>query len=475
MDGRIDIIGLGPADVEWMLPTAVQYWEDADIRLLRTTRHPAAQSLIRTAEAADQTWESFDARYELESEIEAVYQGIADRVLESAATGATVVYAVPGSPIVAERAVELIREAADARGVQVVVHPGIGVDAIAAARIGTIGNVADGQETDSLYGKSGPTLITQVDTPFVLSDVKLSLLDSGCDPSLPVTVLRHLGTLQESITKVPLVDIDRLPTDHLTSLWVDLPDTRNHSQGAEVAIRELLALGAVLRGPGGCPWDAKQTHHSLRKYVLEEAYEVVDIIDQLPTDAPNVAAVELPEAYERLVDELGDLLYQVVFHSLLAEEVAAFSFADVANAIHDKLVRRHPQVLHPGEDPDVAAVEQTWEAIKQEERKGNSAIDSIPKAMPPLMFANKLLGKAKGLGVPEPTRDSARAELIRSIQTLEISPTPEDGSTAQEQIGAIVGALLIYARSVGVDLDTAVREWATRLATDLRSREHGQL
>ncbi len=106
---------------------------------------------------------------------------------------------------------------------------------------------------------------------------------------------------------------------------------------------ELVALSELLRAPGGCPWDAEQTHHSLARYLLEESYETVEAIEGLPADAP--AGEVDADAYARLEDELGDLLYQVVFHSVLAREAGAFTIGDVARGIHEKLVRRHPHVF----------------------------------------------------------------------------------------------------------------------------------
>ena len=121
-----------------------------------------------------------------------------------------------------------------------------------------------------------------------------------------------------------------------------------------------------LRGPGGCPWDAAQTHHSLRRHVLEEAYEVAEAIDALPVDAPggDIAI----GAYDALEDELGDLLFQVMIQSVLAAEAGAFTVADVARRVHDKLVRRHPHVFGDVEVDDADEVVTNWEQIKKAEK-----------------------------------------------------------------------------------------------------------
>src|SRR5204862_8273054 len=157
----------------------------------------------------------------------------------------------------------------------------------------------------------------------------------------PVTVLARLGLPDEAVTTVPLEDLDRLvEPDHLTSVFVEPPPG-----GPGQACERLVALTERLRGPGGCPWDAEQTHHSLARHLLEEAYEVAEAIDLLPAAAPGGEQPIPAGAYDPLEDELGDLLFQVVIHSVLAREAGAFTIADVARGIHAKLVRRHPHVF----------------------------------------------------------------------------------------------------------------------------------
>src|SRR5262249_56891831 len=151
-----------------------------------------------------------------------------------------------------------------------------------------------------------------------------------------VRVLQRLGREDEEVRTVALTEVDRaVEPDHLTALLVD-----SDVSAAARELARLLGLAERLRGPGGCPWDADQTHHSLTRYLLEESYEVVESVEALPPDAP---AGDVPDgAYLDLEDELGDLLYQVIFHAVLAEEAGAFDMADVAPGIHSKPPPRHP-------------------------------------------------------------------------------------------------------------------------------------
>ena len=165
------------------------------------------------------------------------------------------------------------------------------------------------------------------------------------------------------------------------------------------AIEDLLGIMARLRGPKGCPWDREQDHQSLRWHAVEEVYELMD-------------AIEAEDDHE-LEEELGDLLLQVVFHCQLAKERRAFDFEKVARRIADKLVRRHPHVFGEIKVKDVDQVWANWEKIKRAEKHGTrharpSALDGIPKHLPALLHAEKLVKKARRAGLPGTTLGRSR-------------------------------------------------------------------
>ena len=177
-------------------------------------------------------------------------------------------------------------------------------------------------------GERGPLLVGQCDQPHVLSDIKLAL-DDGPE----VVVLQRLGLPDESVQRVAWDDLDRaVEPDHLTSLWI--PTLAAPVAGEVARFHELVR---TLRAE--CPWDREQTHASLTRHLLEETYEVLEAIDHVDEEAGT--------GFEALEEELGDLLFQVVFHSVLAAEEGQFTLADVARGIHDKLYARHPHVFEP--------------------------------------------------------------------------------------------------------------------------------
>jgi XTP/dITP diphosphohydrolase len=198
---------------------------------------------------------------------------------------------------------------------------------------------------------------------------------------------------------------------------------------------DVVAVMDRLRSPGGCPWDAEQTHATLVPFLLEEAYEAVE-------------AVEIGDR-DHLREELGDLLLQIAFHSRIAEEDPddPWSIDDVAGDIVAKLVRRHPHVFGAAEAPTAAHVEANWEIIKAAEKGRTSAVEGVPLAQPALSLAAKLMGRAARAGVT-------------------VDPQPES-----DDIGERLLALVAEARDAGVDPEAALRAAARRYADAVRAAE----
>ena len=253
----------------------------------------------------------------------------------------------------------------------------LGVDPVALGA-----RLVDGRRfEDDGGGGARPAAVGQCDQPHVLSDIKLAL-----DDGPTVVVLQRLGLPDESVRTVAWDDLDRdVEPDHLTSLWI--PTLAAPVAGEVARFHELVR---TLRAE--CPWDREQTHASLTRHLLEETYEVLEAIDHVDEDAGT--------GFEALEEELGDLLFQVVFHSVLAAEEGQFTLADVARGIHDKLHARHPHVFEPGAAAtDVAQLTVDWERRKVEEKGRDSVMDGIPAALPALAYAAKVQKKAASQGV----------------------------------------------------------------------------
>ena len=466
---RVVVVGLGPGGADLLLPQARVALVAADRRLVRTARHPAVADLTTDGIAL----EPLDAIYDDAEDLDEVYPRIAEAVVRAAVDAgpdSTVAYAVPGNPVVAERSVAEVRRRCGAAGVDCAVVPGLSFADLAWARLGVDpmsgARVVDGRSLDTeALEAGGPVLFAQTDDEFVLSDLKLALLER-LPADATVTVLARLGLPDEDVRDVALADLDRVVTpDHLTSCFAVLPP------GPADTFAALVALARRLRGPGGCPWDAEQTHHSLTRYLIEETYEVVDALAALPPDVdagtdasagppagPSAAAVDVdPAVWAAIADELGDLLFQIVFHAILAEEEGAFGAADVATGIHDKLVRRHPHVFGDVEASTGDEVVRNWEQIKQGERGGESLVASVPSALPALLVTHKLLRKAGAVGL-DPTDRATAARALRAAAAALTDPTavPDDAA-----VGEALAAAVVLARAGGVDAEAALRSWAT--------------
>lgn len=196
---------------------------------------------------------------------------------------------------------------------------------------------------------------------------------------------------------------------------------------------KLLATMRKLRAPDGCPWDREQTHESLRPYLLEEAAEAVDAVS---SGEPKAMA-----------DELGDVLLQVAFHAVIAEEAGTFSYTDIEMAIVEKLERRHPHIFGEVEVADAAEVKRNWDAIKRAERGGleQPPAERVPRSLPALMRASEL-GKKLDWSPGD------RAEVAQALATAAI---PDE-----QRVGALLLAVVDYARAAGIDPELALRRAA---------------
>ncbi len=351
---EIVVVGLGPGDFGLITLETLDILQSEPAIRLRTVKHPAVEGLI----ARGIRFESYDHFYEQYPTFDAVYQAIAQDCVEQAVkVSGRLVYAVPGSPMVAERSVALLRQAAGAAGINVRVLPGMSFLDLLYTRLGVDPvngiTVVDAADVDKLPSDADAALvITQVYNRQTASDTKLGLMNLYSDDH-SVTVVRNLGLADEEIHTVPLFELDRIPViDHLTSVYVP----KSRPQQGTFSLDPLVDVMARLRSPGGCVWDIEQTHSSLRRYFVEEVYEVLE-------------AIELADP-DKLCEELGDVLLQIVFHARIAEECGAFSMQDVVDVVTEKLIRRHPHVFGDITVRDAAEVVVNWDRIKRQEKRG---------------------------------------------------------------------------------------------------------
>jgi len=316
----------------------------------------------------------------------------------------------------------------------------------------TTHRVAPGLLTRSAWG-----VLDDADRRFSRADHPLlpALVDAGLDvatdgPDEPARLARSLLDAAEQGTVVWLVGDDGDPA--LTEALAPAIASRSEN-GSSVELEvvhgsydlpgsrllDVVSVMDQLRSPGGCPWDAEQTHSSLAPYLVEETFETLAAIDGDDPDA--------------LRDELGDVLLQVAFHARIGEESEerAWSIDDVAAALVDKLVRRHPHVFADGSATSAAEVEQNWHRLKEQERPRQSIVDGVPLALPALALSEKLLSRSVKAGLP-----------------LEVDEPELPEDLDERLLGTLLFGIVSVARRRGIDAESALRRFAHDFAEQAR-------
>ncbi len=456
MKKKVIVVGLGFGD-ETALPigtlaTLSQYnhiW-------LRTAKHP----VVRWLQEKRIDFQTFDELYELSQDFSAVYQEITQRLIMFANTYGTVVYAVPGHPMVAEKTVQLLLMMARESGIEVDIRGGGSFLDILFARLGIdpIEGFAllDGTELRSeLINPELHILIGQVYHRLVASDVKLTLMEVYPDDYEVFIVTAAGVTNEEKIIRLPLYELDRMddPFTDLTSIY--LPPVKQE----EILYRRfdyLTQVIAYLRSPQGCPWDRKQTHTSLLPYLLEESYELIEAIHR-----------EDPEA---ILEELGDVLLQVLLHSQIADEEGLFDIYEVIKVLTEKMIRRHPHVFGEQRLETAEEVKASWEQIKQQERKEESQgrksiLDEISKGLPVLLYALEQHKKAAKVGFDWESKEQILMKVEEELAELRAAKTKVE---QEDEIGDLFFILTSVARKYEINPEIALLRATQKFARRFR-------
>ncbi|MCA9982868.1 MAG: nucleoside triphosphate pyrophosphohydrolase, partial [Anaerolineales bacterium] len=362
---------------------------------------------------------------------------------------AEIVYAVPGHPLVGEATVPALLRAAREAGVPVRLVHGLSFvePTLAALEIDILDGLQVLDALDvvaSLFPKVNvdrPVLLGQVYNQLVASELKLTLMALYPDDQ-PAILVHGAGLPDERVERLALYEIDRSPhLGHLTSLFLPARPGVNDLTG-------LAETAAILRSPEGCPWDQEQTALSLRPGILEEACEVMEAIEQEDT--------------EGMVEELGDLIFQVVMQAQIAAEDGAFNISDVIRGIDSKLKFRHPHVWGDLAVSGTSEVLVNWEALKEQEKAAKglgdrpvSLLDNIPGALPSLTRAQKMQKRSAKVGFDWPALAGVYAKIGEELAELQAA----DGQPeTQHEVGDLLFSVVNLARWYGVDAEIALRD-----------------
>lgn len=444
MKKQIVIIGLGAGDLD-QLPLGVYRTLQQEKNLfLRTKEHPVVAEL----EKEGIQFHSFDAVYEKHDQFAAVYEEITEFLLVEA-NRAPVTYVVPGHPLIAERTVQLLLERGPKREIEIAIGGGQSfLDAMfQSLKMDPIDGfqLLDGTALvkEDLLLRSH-IIIGQVYDSFVASDVKLTLMEKLPD-DYEVYIVTAAGSKEEVVKKIPLYELDReMVISNLTSVYV--PPVKDE-QILYKNFSKLRGIISELRGPNGCPWDKKQTHQSLKKYLIEESYELLEAIDN--------------EDIDHMIEELGDVLLQVMLHAQIGEDDGYFSIDDVIEGLSSKMIRRHPHVFGGKAVENEADVLRNWQEIKKQEKGGavKSVLEGAGKGLPNLLRACELQKEAAKVGFDWKTVAPILDKIKEEIEEL----SAEMGENSQFddmelEYGDLLFALVNFARHYNINPEQALHK-----------------
>ncbi|MBS4201492.1 nucleoside triphosphate pyrophosphohydrolase [Bacillus sp. FJAT-49732] len=444
MEKEIVIIGIGSGDLDQLPLGVYKLLKHGGRLMLRTKEHPVVEELVRE----EIVFESFDEVYEKHDQFEAVYEEITDTLLKMAETE-KVIYAVPGHPMVAERTVQLLIEQGPLRGIEIKIGGGQSfLDSLfATVKVDPVEGfqLLDGTMLQKEQIRIDQhIIIAQVYDTFVASDVKLTLMEKYPD-DYEVVMVTAAGSTLEQISKIPLYELDRqMKLNNLTSLYVPPITTRELSYKEFSTLRDIIA---ELRGPDGCPWDKEQTHESLKKFLIEEAYELLDAIDR--------------DDIENMIEELGDVLLQIMLHAQIGEDEGMFSIEDVIAGISEKMVRRHPHVFADVQAEDSEQVVANWAKIKEKEKSSTehkkSLLEGTSKGLPALLRSYEYQKIAAKVGFDWGAPEEAWEKVKEEMQEFEDELTNGNKHEQLLELGDLLFAMVNVARLLGLHPEEALQ------------------
>ncbi|WP_078433062.1 nucleoside triphosphate pyrophosphohydrolase [Metabacillus halosaccharovorans] len=442
MTKTITIVGLGAGDLNQLPYGVYRLLTQSEHLFLRTKEHPVISEL------GDQLhFESFDTIYEQHDDFDHVYTAIVDTLLTKA-NEMNIIYAVPGHPLVAEKTVQLLLKEGRKKGYTIKIEGGQSfLDSTFQAL--EIDPVEGFQLVDAfdlrkeMLQLKGHVIITQVYDQMIASEVKLTLMEQLPD-HYKIKIVTAAGSSLQELREIELYELDRETTiNNLTSVYIPpvTDDTILYHQFS--SFRHIIA---ELRGPNGCPWDKEQTHQSLKKYLIEECYELLEAIDK--------------DDIDHIIEELGDVLLQVVLHAQIGEDEGMFSIDDVIKGVAEKMVRRHPHVFGQQSVTDSDEVLANWEEIKKKEkgtREEQSILDAVASSLPALSKAFHLQKKAAKVGFDWPSVEGAWDKVKEELKEFEDEiAVNKDHSLIMKEFGDLLFAFVNVGRHYKIEPEEAL-------------------
>ena len=439
--GKIYVIGLGPGNVDSLTLGAVKRINSGRNNYLRTEKHPTVEYF----KDEDIPYISYDYIYDSEDDFDKVYEKIVDELIKESSLHGDINYYVPGNPFVAEKTVEILLK----KDVEIEIVSGmsfieplielVGRDPIHGLKIvdGTVFNT-------QIVDINSDMIITQVYNQRILIDLKISLSEVYGDEYY-IWVIHSAGIEgEEIVNNIPIYELDRiLGVGHLTSVYIPKIEEKEKKI---FDFNDLIGIMKLLRSEDGCPWDMEQSHKSIRQSVIEEAYEVVDAIDN--------------DDIDNLVEELGDLLLQVIFHCQIAYDEGEFNLVEVTSTLANKLIYRHPHIFLEKNVDNSNEVVYNWNKLKDSKRGYEGLTDRLKDlpSLPALLKSSKIQDRAADIGFDWEDIQGPLDKVVEEYHEV-LEAMDEFGGgheRVEEELGDLIFAVVNLSRFIDVNPEVAL-------------------
>ena len=447
---KITVISLGPGPREHLTLGALSALEKAEKVVLRTEKCDAAAYLREKGISFD----TLDHLHETCDDFEELAENAAREVLE-ASKNAPVCYAVfdAGND---ETVRILMQHTAD-----IAILPGMPLSAPLLSQLPQEKTEIQTAAALSVTGTQNPLLILELDSRMLAGECKLQLL-SWYDADTEVYFFPPSAGAKRSFVKIPLCDMDRQKAyDHTAALLIPMQTLENK---ARYDFYDLVQVMGILRGENGCPWDKEQTHETLRKYLIEEAYETASAIDD--------------EDWLAVADELGDVLLQVVFQASIGAQYGTFELSDITTAICKKMIHRHRHIFGSDHCETAADVVDNWEKIKKEERgfkTQSEVLQGVTRGLAPLMRAAKVQKKARDVGFDWDDPMEALQKVHEEADEVADAIREKNAAHLEEELGDLFFSCVNVSRLCGVEAETALQRATEKFVNRFTAMENAIL
>ncbi|MDR7870945.1 MAG: nucleoside triphosphate pyrophosphohydrolase [Tissierellaceae bacterium] len=441
--GKIFVVGLGPGNIESLTLGAVARINSGKKNFLRTEKHPTVDYFKDN----NVPYKSYDYIYDHEDEFDKVYEKIVEELIKESTINGDINYYVPGNPLVAEKTVEILLN----KDIEVEIISGmsfiepiielVGRDPINGLKIvdGTI-------FTNQLVDINSDMIVTQVYNRRILIDLKIILSEIYGD-DYNIWVINSAGIDgEEEVNNIPIFQLDRIEeVGHLTSVYVPKIEENNRKV---FDFNDLIGIMKLLRSENGCPWDIEQTHKSIRQSLIEEAYEVVDAIDN--------------DDIDNLVEELGDLLLQVIFHSQIGYDEGEFNLIEVTSVLANKLIYRHPHIFLQKKVDNSNEVVYNWNMLKDSKRGYKDLADKLKDlpSLPALLKSCKIQDRAADIGFDWEDIQGPLDKVVEEYHEV-IDAMTDFGlghERVEEELGDLIFAVVNLSRFLKVNPEVALNK-----------------